>query len=90
MQKLMRSNGAGGWVEDEAPFNALYNSLGQLTSFTAVGTSPAFQWGHTYSYGPNANRTGGTITAKERAIELCTRNSYDGCNVCLEVFPCSP
>jgi hypothetical protein len=36
MQKLMRPNGAGGWVEDEVPFNALYNSLGQLTSFTAV------------------------------------------------------
>ena len=32
----MKSNGASGWVEDEVPFNALYNRLGQLTSFTAV------------------------------------------------------
>ena len=33
---------------EDVPFNALYNSLGQLTSFTAVGTNPLFQWGHTY------------------------------------------
>ena len=48
-QKLMKSNGAGGWVEEEVPFNALYDALGQLTSFQAVGTSPVFQWGHTYT-----------------------------------------
>jgi hypothetical protein len=41
------------------PFNALHNSLGQLTRFTALGTSPMFQWGHIYSYDTNANRTGG-------------------------------
>jgi hypothetical protein len=45
-QKLVRSGGPGSWVVDEVPFNALYNSLGQLTSFTAVGTSPVFPWGH--------------------------------------------
>ena len=70
MQKLMRSNGAGGWVSEDVPFNALYDALGQLTSFTAVGTSPAFQWGHTYSYGPNANRTGGTITANGASMSF--------------------
>ena len=37
-------------MEEEVPFNALYDALGQLTSFTAVGSSAAFQWGHTYSY----------------------------------------
>lgn len=45
-QKLVRANGTGGWLTDDVPFNALYNSLGQLTSFTAVGTSPVFPWGH--------------------------------------------
>lgn len=60
MQTLVRTNGAGSWVEEEAPFNARYNSLDQLTSFQAVGVSPVFQWGHTYSYYNNANRTGGT------------------------------
>lgn len=62
-QLLMKSHGSGGWVEEEVPFNALYNSLGQLTSFQPVGVSPVFQWGHTYTYDNNANRTGGTITA---------------------------
>ncbi|MGS5088851.1 RHS repeat-associated core domain-containing protein [Hydrogenophaga sp. A37] len=62
-QQLMKPNGAGGWAEEEVPFNAQYNALGQLTGFTAVGTSPEFQWGHTYSYDNNANRTGGSITA---------------------------
>jgi RHS repeat-associated protein len=70
MQKLMRPNGAGGWVTEDVPFNALYNSLGQLTSFTAVGTSPVFQWGHTYSYDTNANRTGGTITANGASMSF--------------------
>jgi RHS repeat-associated protein len=62
-QKLMRPNGSGGWLEETVPFNALYNALGQLTSFQAVGASLVFQWGHTYSYDANANRTGGSITA---------------------------
>ena len=70
MQKLMRSNGAGSWVSEDVPFNALYDSLGQLTSFTAVGTSPVFQWGYSYSYGPNANRTGGTITANGASMSF--------------------
>jgi RHS repeat-associated protein len=52
------------------PFNALYNSLAQLTSFTAVGISPVFQWGHTYSYDANANRTGGTITANGASMSF--------------------
>ncbi|WP_236966424.1 RHS repeat-associated core domain-containing protein [Hydrogenophaga sp. SL48] len=69
-QKLMKPNGAGGWVEEEVPFNALYNALGQLTSFTAVGTSPEFEWGHTYSYDNNANRTGGTITANGASMSF--------------------
>ena len=56
----MRANGTGGWLTEDVPFNALYNSLGQLTSFTAVGANPLFQWGHTYSYGASVNRTGGT------------------------------
>ena len=58
----MKSNGAGGWVSEDVPFNALCDSLGQLTSFTAVGTSPVFQWGHTYSHDTNANSTGVTVT----------------------------
>lgn len=62
-QTLVKSDGAGGWEEEEVPFNALYNALGQLTSFQAVGASPLFQWGHTYTHDNNANRTGGTITA---------------------------
>ena len=43
MQKLMKSNGTGDWVSEDVPFNALYDSLGQLTSFTAVGASPLLQ-----------------------------------------------
>jgi RHS repeat-associated protein len=69
-QKLMKPNGAGGWAEEEVPFNAQYNALGQLTGFTAVGTSPEFQWGHTYSYDNNANRTGGTITANGASMSF--------------------
>ena len=60
MQKLMKSNGAGGWVSVDVPFNALYNSQVRLTSFTGMGASPVFQWGHTYSDDANANRAGGT------------------------------
>ena len=71
-QKLMRANGAGGWVAEDVPFNALYNGLGQLTSFTASGASPAFQWGHTYSYDSNANRTGGTITANGASMSFAS------------------
>jgi hypothetical protein len=52
-QKLVRANGTGGWLTDDVPFNALYNSLGQLTSFTAVGTNPLFPWGHTRSCDAN-------------------------------------
>jgi hypothetical protein len=40
-QKLVRASGTGGWLTEDAPFNALYNSLGQLTSFTALGHPPA-------------------------------------------------
>lgn len=69
-QKLVRANGTGGWLTEDVPFNALYNSLGQLTSFTAVGTHPLFQWGHTYSYDANANRTGGTITANGASMSF--------------------
>jgi hypothetical protein len=46
MQKLVRANGTGGWLTEDVPFNALYNSLGQLTSFTAVGSFPVIPWGH--------------------------------------------
>lgn len=52
------------------PLKALYNSLDQLTSFQAVGTHPLFQWGHTYSYDANANRTGGTITANGASMSF--------------------
>ncbi|MFC3683363.1 RHS repeat-associated core domain-containing protein [Hydrogenophaga luteola] len=69
-QKLLRSNGSGGWVEESVPFTALYNALGQLTSFTATGASPVFQWGHTYTYDNNANRTGGTITANGASMSF--------------------
>ncbi len=69
-QKLLKSNGTGGWVEEEVPFNALYDALGQLTSFQAQGTSPVFQWGHTYTYDFNANRTGGTITANGASMSF--------------------
>jgi RHS repeat-associated protein len=62
-QKLVRANGAGGWVSEDVPFNALYDALGQLTSLQAQGASPVFQWGHTYTYEANGNRTGGSITA---------------------------
>ncbi|MDM7951048.1 hypothetical protein [Hydrogenophaga sp.] len=79
MQKLLRANGAGGWVSEDVPFNALYNSLGQLTSFTAVGASPVFQWGHTYSYGPNGNRTSGTITANGASMSF-TNGMQPGTN----------
>ncbi|MBL8387689.1 MAG: hypothetical protein JNK17_05715 [Hydrogenophaga sp.] len=50
--------------------NIDYNALGQLTSFQAMGTSPVFQWGHTYSYGPIGNRTGGTITANGASMSF--------------------
>ncbi|MDQ7742752.1 hypothetical protein RCO38_00140 [Hydrogenophaga pseudoflava] len=69
-QKLMKSNGAGGWVSEDVPFTALYNALGQLTSFQATGASPVFQWGHTYTYDFNANRTGGTITANGASMSF--------------------
>jgi RHS repeat-associated protein len=76
-QKLVRANGAGGWVEDEEPFNALYNSLGQLTSFTAVGTHPLFQWGHTYSVDANANRTGSNRQSTAAGITVTTNAAGD-------------
>lgn len=69
-QQLLRSNGSGGWVSEDVPFTALYNALGQLTSFQAVGASPVFQWGHTYTYDNNANRTGGTITANGASMSF--------------------
>jgi hypothetical protein len=75
MQKLMKSDGAGGWVEEEVPFNARYNALGQLTSFQATGASPVFQWGHTNTYDNNTNRTGGTITANGASMSFTSAPS---------------
>ena len=75
-QKLVRANGSGGWVSEDVSFNALYNALGQLTSFQALGAAPVFQWGHTYSYDANANRTGGTITANGASMSFTSGVQY--------------
>ncbi|MCB2017820.1 MAG: hypothetical protein KDF54_09975, partial [Hydrogenophaga sp.] len=77
MQKLMKPDGAGGWVEEEVVFNALYDALGQLTSFQSTSVAPVFQWGHTYSYEANGNRSGGTITANGASMNFTNGLSYN-------------
>ncbi len=69
---FLRPNGTGGWLSEVVPFNARYNSLGQLTSFTAVSTNPLFQWSHTYSVDANANRTSGPTKTCVLASSACT------------------